>query len=159
MASVQSMRDCIFRDDIEAANRRGSALIERIAESAEEGEKPTMRLSASQAADVLSFIGCAEPVDPAAWWKDQNEVSHVSGFYDVLGALEDSVRSANAKPSAAVLGDFQGDLRGVLEHLRMAERDLPANADLSTVADALERLCERFERAQANEADRDAQLA
>lgn len=42
--------------------------------------------------------------------------------------------------------DFSGDLRGVMEHFRLAQRDLPPNEDLSTATDALERLCERFDR-------------
>ena len=91
LASIRPMRDVIYQADIEEANQRGRALIERLALSAEEGDLPSLRLTAEGAADVLSFIHCSEPVDPATWWA-YGEISHVCGFNDVLKAVEASLR-------------------------------------------------------------------
>lgn len=73
--------------------RRGRALIERLADSAEADHAPTLRLSPAQCADVVHFLAEIEPVEPASWWTDpQDAASHAVGLKFILEALEASLR-------------------------------------------------------------------
>lgn len=96
LASVRPMRDVDFGGETDEANQRGRSLIERLAISAADtADVPPLRLSAGQVADVLSFVHCSEPIDPANWHVDpDNEPSHLVGLTLVLSALEASLRAA-----------------------------------------------------------------
>jgi hypothetical protein len=97
VASMRPLRGCVFGDDIQEANRRGRTIIERLALSAKGGAIPRLLLSCAEVADVLSFIHCSEPVEPATWWRDIDaEVSHTCGYTITLEALEKSLRAIAA---------------------------------------------------------------
>jgi hypothetical protein len=71
----------------------GRSLIERLALSSHEEDHPTLRLNATQCADVLVFFERSEPVEARGWWRDPEDApSHVVGYHLVLGALESSLR-------------------------------------------------------------------
>lgn len=137
LASLRPMRDCIYPSDIEKANQRGRALIERLALSAEEGDVPRLRLPATEVADVLSFLHCTEPEEPATWWADGGDTSHVVGYHLVLQALQASVRElgGGADPSRSDSTITLGASRKQFEHL-LGELNAAA-CIMGTVRDAL----------------------
>jgi hypothetical protein len=77
----------------DAGYKRGRALINRLAVTAQGEDSPRLRLSASDCADILRFMSFSEPTSPRTWWKDPADApSHVVGFNMVLNAMEDSLR-------------------------------------------------------------------
>lgn len=98
LASMRPLRGC------DAASREeyqlGRALIERLALSARDDDYPTLRLTAEQCADVLNFLSRSEPIEEEGWWQDdQDGPSHLCGFYEVIIALETSLRARGRKSS------------------------------------------------------------
>ena len=80
----------------------GRSVIERLALSADEENRPTLGLSSAECADALNFLGRSEPREPRDWWKDpENAPSHVVGFYLTLGSLEDSLRGGSGETEEA----------------------------------------------------------
>jgi hypothetical protein len=77
---------------IQARYDRGSNLVRKLALSAVGTSPPRLKLSADQAADILTFMHCSEAVEPATWWLDKGTVSHVCGFVTVLEAIEATLR-------------------------------------------------------------------
>jgi hypothetical protein len=71
---------------------RGHALIEQLAAHSDGGDAPSLALSVAEVADVLTLLHFSEPVQPATWWKDDAEVSHLCGLDYIMEALEDSLR-------------------------------------------------------------------
>lgn len=105
VASIRPLRGCVWRDDIEEANQRGRGLVERLALSAEDTGLPKLRLTASEVADVLSFIHCSETIDPENWWREpDDEPSHVVGLNLLLSALEASLREPGKRGEAEIAG-------------------------------------------------------
>ena len=88
LASMRHLRGCNVADDDHYQD--GRSVIERLALSADEENRPTLGLSSAECADALNFLGRSEPREPRDWWKDpENAPSHVVGFYLTLGSLED----------------------------------------------------------------------
>lgn len=77
----------------DACYQRGRSAIERLAMSATDDSEPTLRLSATDCADILHFMDFSEPRHPRTWWQDpEDSPSHVVGFTMVLRAMESAMR-------------------------------------------------------------------
>lgn len=73
--------------------QRGRSLIERVALSAHGDGSPTLRLTATQCADVVNFVRQSDPVTPRTWWSEPADApSHLVGLCFVLDAVESSLR-------------------------------------------------------------------
>jgi hypothetical protein len=104
VASVHPLRGSCYVEEVEAAQHRGRALIERLALNAERTDDlPARRLAPEEVADVLAFMAAQEPFEPAGWWTDEpaDEPSHLCGFHLLLQALERSLRPASDAGASA----------------------------------------------------------
>ncbi len=144
LASLCRLRGvATYRDDIEDAHRRARALIERLALSAAGSDAPALRLTPDQVADVLSLMSSLEPIEPETWWRDgpEDEPSRVCGFYLLLSALAEALRSAgSASEPQGTDGEPQATdeaLAGVVRLLRSAARlfDGHGDADMDLVGE------------------------
>lgn len=82
--------------------RRGRSLIERMAVGVEGCDRPELRLTPAECADVLYFFALSEPIEPREWWHDPEDApSPVVGHQLVVGVLEDSLRADMSTPAAA----------------------------------------------------------
>jgi hypothetical protein len=72
---------------------KGRSVIEHMALSARGDGDPTLKLSATDCANVLYFVQCSAPIEPRTWWDDpKDSPSQVVGFCTVLGVLNDNLR-------------------------------------------------------------------
>jgi hypothetical protein len=93
LASMQLDPDVEFADDITAQCNRARSLMERLAISAPGEQHPTLKLSVTDCADILTYMSCSVPLNRHGWWDDKAAISHVCGYNFVLDAMADSLRA------------------------------------------------------------------
>lgn len=97
MRPLRGVADLAQDDDYQC----GRALLERLADSAEGEDHPTLRFNTEQCAQVCMYLRSIEPFTPANWWDDPEDApSHTVGLQFVLGAVADSLYEA--QPAATV---------------------------------------------------------
>jgi hypothetical protein len=82
-----------MRPDIEKQYYQGMGLIAQLSLSVGDDDMPSLRLSPSQCADVLTFMHHSNPIDLERGWTDENRVSHVCGWSIVLASMADGLRA------------------------------------------------------------------
>lgn len=85
--------------ELEELLERAEGIVERLAGSAHgPDDRPTIRLSPQDAAEVLRLIACTRPQHPATWFDDPvGAPSPNAGFVEVLQAV---IESVDAPPSS-----------------------------------------------------------
>jgi hypothetical protein len=150
LASMRPKRGCDYGEEIEEQIHRGRSPIEKLALSAEDDDAPSLRLSADQCTDILTYMSSVEPINPATWWDDENGISKIAGLNFVFDVMADSLYQQRA---AAATGDVATDKitlirsaggRKLNDCRRLAEK---INEDLSAIA-GLAALNRRLRRAQ-----------
>lgn len=94
--------ESIFPDDPDQ-DAYARSIVYRIARSANnEDDRPKLKLTADEAAEVLRFMAQATPADPAIWWEDPMDApSRVCGFQAVLFSIIESIDPARTAQEAA----------------------------------------------------------
>lgn len=165
LATMRPLRGSAIAGDEQYES--GRSIIERVALSTEDMERPTLHLTPDQCADVLNFLSRSEPVEPEGWWRDPEDAPcHVAGLFLLLGALEDSLRgeqpqqqgapvasSATAEQILAVVDEQQDSLINVESTIRCIKAKAQLECDelmgaLELVETELGRIGEALEPGQ-----------